>query len=175
MFFSVYTLGCKLNQLETEAISDSFCREGFSLVSMNHADCSDEPWIIVVNTCTVTSMAEQKARRVIRKAMKDHSGACFIITGCYAQMEWAALTALGKNSSGRFFVIPGERKDRILDLPRFLVDAGEALEKNSSLLPGFIASWFVHNIAGQKDDEAGNPGTFRFTPLNFSSHSRGFL
>jgi len=169
--FSVYTLGCKLNQLETEAITDSFCRQGFSFIPWEHI--SIEPSILVINTCTVTSMAEQKARRVIRKALREYPKACFIITGCYAQMEKEALAALGEDFSGtgRFIVIPEEKKDLILDLPRFLTDAGLKPEAVApTILPNLISSWYASLNAGKEKDRS-----FRFRPENFASHSRAFL
>ena len=178
MFFSVYTLGCKLNQLETEAITDSFCREGFSFIPWEHS--ATKPAIMVINTCTVTSMAEQKARRIIRKAMRDHPDACFIVTGCYAQMEAATLAALGEGANGRFFVIPGERKDHILDIPRFLARSANILTKHASeetdKLPEQIALWLDSLDADRSIEEHSiekNP--FRFRPENFASHSRAFL
>jgi len=182
MFFSVYTLGCKLNQLETEAIADSFCREGFTYVPWGSGErgsieqSSGEPSILVINTCTVTSMADQKARRIIRRALKDYPRACLIITGCYAQMEKEALTALEAECGSRdyrsvqphrLFVIPGEIKDRLLELPRFLTGTEDV-----SALPGLVASWFdtLSMAAGPKA-----AGSFSFRPENFVSHSRGFL
>ena len=61
----IYTLGCKLNQCESEAIADSFVNAGFELVTSSQvAD------IYIINTCTVTTKAEQKARRMIRKYHK---------------------------------------------------------------------------------------------------------
>jgi len=176
MFFSVYTLGCKLNQLETEAIADSFSRGGFTLVPWNAKPGSKEPSsteteILIINTCTVTSMAEQKARRVIRKALRDNPEACLIVTGCYAQMEKIALCALGENSD-RFFIVPGEKKDSLLDLPKILSGAGSG--KNTSFpgstLPGLIGSWALSLTS---EAESKNP--FRFQPEKFSSHSRSFL
>ena len=77
----VYTLGCKLNQCESEAIADAFTHEGFSLVTSK--EIAD---IYIVNTCTVTTKAEQKARRMIRKFLHDNREAVVITTGCYAQM-----------------------------------------------------------------------------------------
>ena len=170
MFFSAYTLGCKLNQLETEAIVDAFGREGFQFLPWEDPALQKrgltEPGILLINTCTVTSMAEQKARRVIRKALKDKSESCIIVTGCYAQLEKEPLAALDEEHAERLFVIPGEKKDRILDLPRFL--AG----KNPDTLPLLIASWLNAPLAKQPDPV---DGAFRFTPERFSSHSRGFL
>jgi len=173
--FSVYTLGCKLNQLETEAIIDSFSRQGFSYASWE--DKSMEPSILVINTCTVTSMAEQKARRVIRKALREHPEVCLIVTGCYAQLETGALAAMGADSSGkrsgRFFVIPGDSKDRLLDLPGFLVKNLTKYLQNSSV-PSVILCASVRDyfdITTENEDDQ----SFRFRPENFASHSRAFL
>ena len=177
MFFSVYTLGCKLNQLETEAITDSFCREGFSFVPWDSVLAqsphpSNSPSILVINTCTVTSMAEQKARRLIRKAMRQYPQACFIVTGCYAQMEGEALSALGKSAFSNFFVIGEDKKDQLLDLPRFLVTSG--IEPRHAAVPHatfeLISSWFA-----SLHSQLTPGGSFRFRPENFASHSRAFL
>ena len=180
MFFSVYTLGCKLNQLESEAIADSFCREGFTFIPWNAPKQrstlrSSEPWLMVINTCTVTSMAEQKARRFIRKLLRDYPDMCLIITGCYAQVEQAEISALypachERNAPRRLFVIPGESKDRLLDLPRLLAGTG-ALQ---SALPHQIASWLTSLSSGPLPEEA-EDGAFRLQPENFASHSRAFL
>ena len=75
---SIQTLGCKLNQLESEAIAAAFKREGFRL--LNWGDSGEAADIMVVNTCTVTSKAEQKARRIIRKALKENPWTCLIVT-----------------------------------------------------------------------------------------------
>jgi len=178
MFLSIYTLGCKLNQLETEAISDSFRGKGFTLIPFSQIDQNkqqaEEPGIIVINTCTVTSMAEQKARRVIRKTLKEQKQACVIVTGCYAQMERAVLDALEETPdlSRRLFVIPGGKKDRLMDLAAYLSGvtsiAGEAVTGVGDL-PRLIASWLGGGFAEERD------GTFRFAPESFSSHSRGFI
>jgi len=170
MFFSAFTLGCKLNQLETEAIADSFCRNGFSFVPWDSPEKNQKEFgILLINTCTVTSMAEQKARRVIRKAMKEYPKSCLIITGCYAQMEKAALKKLEENPSGRLFIVPGEKKDSLLDLGRFL--SGAAAGGDPDLLRGLIASWFN----SYEDSNKNTDGAFRFVPEKFFSHSRAFL
>ena len=173
MFFSVYTLGCKLNQLETEAISDSFRREGFTFIPFNEIGQIDqserqveEPGIFIFNTCTVTSMAEQKARRIIRKTLKEYKQSCVIVTGCYAQMENLDFLAETPELLSRLFVVPGRKKDRLLDIAAYLSGAA-GIARND--LPCLIASWFSGSIAEEPD------GTFRFSPESFSSHSRGFI
>ena len=74
----VYTLGCRLNQCESEALADSFVKNGFEVEKeYNGAE------ITIVNTCTVTSKAEQKARRMIR--LFSDKSEVVIVTGCYAE------------------------------------------------------------------------------------------
>jgi threonylcarbamoyladenosine tRNA methylthiotransferase MtaB len=107
------TLGCKLNQLETESIADAFGSAGASIVPFGSgAD------LFVVNTCTVTGKAEQKARRIIRAALVAHPGSVVLVTGCYAQMDPSGLAALDE----RAIVVPGEEKAVILDLAAWLAD-----------------------------------------------------
>ncbi|HWI55366.1 MAG TPA: tRNA (N(6)-L-threonylcarbamoyladenosine(37)-C(2))-methylthiotransferase MtaB [Desulfobacteria bacterium] len=75
-----FTLGCKTNQYESEAMASIFRREGFETVSFDeNAD------IYVINTCTVTHLGDRKSRQVIRKAVKKNPEAIVAVTGCYAQ------------------------------------------------------------------------------------------
>jgi len=169
MFFSAFTFGCKLNQLETEAITDSFSHNGFSFLPWDSLKKNQKDLgILVINTCTVTSMAEQKARRAIRKAMREQPNACLIITGCYAQMDSSAIQELDENKTGRLFVVPGDTKDRLLDLGSFLTRASVC--ENPDSLPGLISS----RLNSDGDNKAAD-GAFRFVPEKFFSHSRAFL
>ena len=77
-----YTLGCKVNQYETETIREQFRRGGYEIVS------EDEPAdVYVVNTCTVTNLADRKSRQYIRKAHRMNPDAVIAVTGCYAEMD----------------------------------------------------------------------------------------
>ena len=105
------TLGCKLNQLETESVADRFLATGAKIVPFH-----EEADLYVVNTCTVTSKAEQKARHDIRAALAKVPHAVVVATGCYAQMEPGALAALGE----RVIVIPGDLKASLLALAEWL-------------------------------------------------------
>ena len=69
-----YTLGCKLNQFETEALASAFRSRGFFIVPWD-----EEADLYSINTCTVTSKSEQKARRIIRKINREHENAVVII------------------------------------------------------------------------------------------------
>lgn len=75
-----YTLGCKVNQYETEAMTEIFKNEGYEITHFE--DFSD---IYVINTCTVTSMSDRKSRQIIRRAKKKNPNAIIVVTGCYAQ------------------------------------------------------------------------------------------
>ncbi len=77
-----YTLGCKVNQYETEAMSELFKVRGYEITDFdNPAD------IYVINTCTVTGMSDRKSRQIIRRAKKHNPEAFVLVTGCYAQTK----------------------------------------------------------------------------------------
>lgn len=75
-----YTLGCKVNQYETEAMSELFKKNDYEICDYDgYAD------IYIINTCTVTGMSDRKSRQIIRRAKKTNPDAFVIVTGCYAQ------------------------------------------------------------------------------------------
>ena len=77
-----HTLGCKVNQYDTEAIKESFRKAGYDIVK------EDEPAdVCVINTCTVTGLADRKSRQFIRRAKKNNPDAVVAVTGCYAQIS----------------------------------------------------------------------------------------
>lgn len=76
-----HTLGCKVNQYETEAIWQLFKNEGYERVDFEaRAD------VYVINTCTVTNTGDKKSRQVIRRAVRKNPEAIVCVTGCYAQI-----------------------------------------------------------------------------------------
>jgi threonylcarbamoyladenosine tRNA methylthiotransferase MtaB len=155
-----HTLGCKLNQLETESIADAFARSGATI----GAEAAE---LVIVNTCTVTGKAEQKARRIIRLALAADPDAVVIVTGCYAQVEGEALSSLGE----RVLVLPGSGKDRLLGLPAFLEAAGRR-----GLLEA-LRGWLERPDAAQRvlASAEGGAGRFAFNPEVFAFHSRPAL
>ncbi|MDR1192938.1 MAG: tRNA (N(6)-L-threonylcarbamoyladenosine(37)-C(2))-methylthiotransferase MtaB [Peptococcaceae bacterium] len=83
---AVYTLGCKVNQQESQAILDEMRRRGWRSVGF------DQPAALyIVNTCTVTQAADQKSRKMIRGAKKNNRQALLAVIGCYAESDGAAL------------------------------------------------------------------------------------
>jgi threonylcarbamoyladenosine tRNA methylthiotransferase MtaB len=160
----IHTLGCKLNQLESEAISSAFLRSGFVLT-----DSPGDPSVIVINTCTVTSKADQKARRVIRKALRDYPDSYVIVTGCYAQLNQADLYKLETGRSGRLFVLKGMEKTSVLDLPRFISEKKDIAGALKLLCENGISA------DGEQKNSEGLIGAFQFSPERFSGHTRSFL
>ncbi len=77
-----YTLGCKLNFAETSAIGKLLSEQGIRKV--REGEVAD---ICVVNTCSVTELADKKCRQTIRRIGKEHPGAFVVVTGCYAQLK----------------------------------------------------------------------------------------
>lgn len=76
-----YTLGCKVNQYETEAMAELFRKSGYDIV-----DFDDYADVYVINTCTVTGRGDTKSRQEIRKAKKKNQDAIIAVVGCYAQI-----------------------------------------------------------------------------------------
>lgn len=82
MKIAFHTLGCKVNQYESEAMKEQFAAAGHEIVG--EEDFADA---YVINTCTVTNLADRKSRQYIRKMKKVNPGAVVAVTGCYAQVS----------------------------------------------------------------------------------------
>ena len=76
-----YTLGCKVNQYETNAMIEKFLNNKYKLV-----DFEDAADIYVINTCTVTNMSDRKSRQIIRRVKQLNPKSVLVVTGCYAQV-----------------------------------------------------------------------------------------
>lgn len=77
-----YTLGCKVNQYETNAMEEAFLKSNYEIVSFE-----EKADIYVINTCTVTNMSDKKSRQVIRKAKQLNQNSIIVAAGCYAQVS----------------------------------------------------------------------------------------
>jgi threonylcarbamoyladenosine tRNA methylthiotransferase MtaB len=106
---SFTTLGCKVNQYETQAILASFERAGFLVVP---PDCSCD--VAVINTCSVTSDAEAKSRMAVRKAKRLSPSAAVIATGCAAQMA----VNKGCRMDSADLIVPNPDKLAVIDYLR---------------------------------------------------------
>ena len=81
MRVAFHTLGCKVNHYETEAMKEAFVSRGAEIVS--EEDFAD---VYIINTCTVTNIADRKSRQFIRRVKKVNPDALVAVTGCYAQV-----------------------------------------------------------------------------------------
>ena len=89
MKVAFHTLGCKVNQYETEAIKEAFVSRGAEIAAEDeYAD------VYIVNTCTVTNMADRKSRQYIRRMKSLNPEALMVVTGCYAQLKPGEVAAL---------------------------------------------------------------------------------
>ena len=77
---AAYTLGCKVNQYETEAILEQFSKRGATI-----AEPTESADVYIINTCTVTSLSDRKSRQMIRRAKHLNPEAVIVVMGCYAQ------------------------------------------------------------------------------------------
>ena len=80
------TMGCKVNQYDTQSMRESLVRNGYTVV--DEAQPAD---LYLINTCTVTNAADQKARQAIRKAIRQNPNADVLVTGCYAESDRKAI------------------------------------------------------------------------------------
>ena len=90
MQVAIYTLGCKVNQYETAALERALRDRGHTLAPFVQAADA-----YIINTCTVTSVSDQKSRQAIRRAKKQSPHAVVAVCGCYAQTDPASVSALG--------------------------------------------------------------------------------
>lgn len=181
------TLGCKLNQIETESLANAFSEAGFAVhlkaetapnpVIADGTTLSESvqgdlvylpvgiPSLCIVNTCTVTGKAEQKARRLIRLLLRKYPAAPVLVTGCYAEVEGAAIAAIDPRVS----VFPGTRKGELADLPSYLSHrlTLHPEEPLASALAGFCSQKAPDNLNGTD--------TFRLVTDNFVFHSRASI
>ncbi len=146
-----YTLGCKLNQFESEVIADKFRNKGADIVPL-----SSSADIYVVNTCTVTSKSEQKARRVIRKISRENPDSVIIVTGCYVQLNQKDVDSLGSN------IISVKQEDKEL-----IIKFAEKYLGSNPDLSGFFSSLKIHDNT--------ESGKFYFVDSDYTFHSRAFL
>ena len=95
MKFAFYTLGCKTNQYETQAMERLLQDRGHTIGRFDE-DCQG----YVVNTCSVTAVADKKNRAIIRRCRKNHPDAVIAVCGCYSQHDAEAVRALGVDVIG---------------------------------------------------------------------------
>ncbi|MPL63345.1 Threonylcarbamoyladenosine tRNA methylthiotransferase MtaB [bioreactor metagenome] len=135
------TLGCKVNQFETEVMEGLFKQKGYNIVSF--AQKAD---VYVINTCSVTHLGEKKSRQVIRRANRLNLEAVIAVTGCYAQVSPEEVQAIEGVD-----VIAGTReRSRIVEL---VEEAARSKNKVNAVTNIMTADTFedipLHNMPGR--------------------------
>lgn len=134
------TLGCKVNQNETEALAALFQERGYEIVdSHGRAD------IYVINTCTVTHLADRKSRQMIRRATKANPEARIVVMGCYSQTSPEEV----KRIPGVDLVVGTSDKGRVLEL----LDQIEKKQKPLSLVKDIAEKKIFEDIRLEKTIE----------------------
>lgn len=166
----IETLGCRLNQIESEAAAHYFLKDfDVQMQGLSAKTTEDKNTVLVIiNTCTVTQKAEQKARRIIRLALKKYENAALLITGCYAQLSAPELLKMDK----RIIVLGGQIKSRLVEVPSLLKNY---LEDNKWKAEAFAD--FLNNSIKSKPQEKLNfpEESFKLAGTSFLSHSRAAL
>lgn len=160
----IETLGCRLNQIESESIASFFSNAGFNII-MKSVSASqenrDDVCLCILNTCTVTAKAEQKARRIIRLLLKKYPQSIIAVTGCYAQISPYEIEAI----DSRIVSVPGRIKSRFADFPEKLLHASCAEE---------IKSFLSKEVQLKPvEDKPENP--FKLSTDTFLAHSRSSI
>jgi len=143
---SVATLGCKVNQFESEALMHASEQRGYALIPFEEgAD------ITIINTCTVTHRADFQSRQMVRRAFRSNPNSLVIVTGCYPQVEPDAFL----KTKGVLYLLGNKEKNQIPDL-----------------LPSMQKGDFPRVRVGDIEKET----HFSETPLHsFHRHTRAFL
>lgn len=105
--FTIETLGCRTNQYESQAFSDQLKSLGFS--QSTHNESSD---LCIINTCTVTEMADKKSLSALRGLIRRNPGAKIVVTGCLAEREKKRLQEI----EGVSLIVPNNAKENLLAL-----------------------------------------------------------
>ena len=101
------TLGCRLNQYETDALVSDFDQAGYEVV-----DFKDKADVVVVNTCTVTNQSDQKSRNMISQVARANQGSVVVVTGCMANNYKDKLESEERIT----YVVENNRKSSVLSL-----------------------------------------------------------
>ena len=132
-----FTVGCKLNQYETQAMAESLGGEGYQRI-----DFSEPADLYLINTCTVTAQSDYSSRQAIYRAHRRSPEAKILLTGCYAQLQPEFLKGL----PGVSLVIGNEHKKNIPSIVSALLDH-ERINLRKTTWQGFeleVSGHFEH-------------------------------
>ncbi len=144
MKFQIFSLGCKVNIYESEAVSYDLIQKGFE-------KCESNPDVIIINTCTVTSQSDAKSRKLIRSKKEENPNAIIVVMGCYSQLDpdtisskLAADIVIGTNNRSKIYDLIMEyintktKINKVEDSKNYKVFEELCLNKLSLHTRGFI-------------------------------------
>ncbi|ODS33586.1 MAG: MiaB-like tRNA modifying enzyme [Candidatus Scalindua rubra] len=149
------TLGCKVNQYETQALREAIISNGYE-----EASFSSPADLCVINTCTVTSTSDEKSRQQIRKVIRNNPDATVIVTGCYAESDAEAI----KKIDGVEYVFEKGKESMLIDF----VKNGFVINNTSVTVSNNIGE---HNTKKLRRNES----AFDLKISKFDGHTRAFL
>ena len=138
MKVTFHTLGCKVNHYETEAIKEAFVSRGAEIVG--EEDFAD---VYIINTCTVTNIADRKSRQFIRRAKRINPDSLVVVTGCYAQVASEEVAGMPEVD----LIVGNGRKSEI---------CGLVMKKLGEAAAGEHGSQDCQDGQGRRDDRSGN-------------------
>jgi threonylcarbamoyladenosine tRNA methylthiotransferase MtaB len=137
---SACTLGCKVNQYDTEAMLEAFERAGYEAVPFPEpAD------VYIVNTCTVTGTGDQKSRKLLRRIAREHPGCAIVAAGCLAQRDAEALLEMENVR----LVIGVQRRAQVVELLEKALSEGGRINAVSPLPGARFEHLFVSRHEGK--------------------------
>jgi len=151
------SVGCKLNQSEIEAVARGFVQAGHRVVQ-----ASEEADLCVVNTCTVTQVADKKSRQLIRRLRRANPMACLVVTGCYAEMSPQEIRAI----DGVDLIVGNEDKERLVEIAGKLVnrETGKSVDSETRKLVNSGTGLRIHDYTN-----------LRFYQSTDLGHTRAFV
>ncbi len=137
---ATYTLGCKVNQYDTEAMLESFERAGYRAVPFQ-----DEADVYLINTCTVTGTGDQKSLKTIRRAAREHPDCAIVVCGCLAQRESERIAAMDNVA----VVVGVQRRAEVVRLLEEALATGETVNAVGPLKGAGFENLFISRHEGK--------------------------
>ena len=137
---AVHTLGCKVNQYDTEAMLEAFERAGYTAVPMK-----EEAEVYLINTCTVTGTGDQKSEKLIRRTARLHPNCAIVVAGCLAQRKSAELLEMDNVR----LVIGVQRRAEVVQLTERAIAENTRINAVASLKNADFEALFVTRHEGK--------------------------
>lgn len=141
----LFHYGCKVNQYETNAMAQEFIQKGYDVVDFNNtAD------VYIVNTCTVTNIADRKSRQMLRRVKENNSNSIVVACGCYAQVGKAELEKIEEID---LIIGNNEKKDIVDIIENYIINNSSKLNCNNDCIGENknLSNTIITDVMQQKD------------------------